>query len=362
MFQIVFAIFMMIGAWAAFRRSPMYSRSYLLRAAVVILLAVAGVVALIVTTIHFVQNRSTAVAGSALAVAVTFGTLFMIFFIQAATVPKESKPAALPHNTKLVTVNRLKVLKWLKVFAILIAICALCALIPGPARYISLTLGGLTLFLAIIMLPVLYVTNRGLDKSLTATELDPWVHWRYTPQQWQQWSDVQAERLRVTPPTFTLSHDWHRFLFPFAAIIIGVYVFVPGGLLWKTIYVVGVCTAILTIAVIGGRGGAPHADKLHATLLAAPPEAYFGRDGLFADGVFNPWLNVSTYLVSAAVDERQPRSLLFNFERIVPNPYGPNQTVPIHQAVLIPAGSDADLARLQRELTVRCPTAQITLA
>jgi hypothetical protein len=46
----------------------------------------------------------------------------------------------------------------------------------------------------------------------------------------------------------------------------------------------------------------------------------------------------------------------------VPNPYGPTQIVPIHQAVLIPANADGDLARLHQELTARCPKAQIALA
>ena len=111
-----------------------------------------------------------------------------------------------------------------------------------------------------------------------------------------------------------------------------------------------------------GRGGAHGADKLRAKLLHANPEAFFGRDGIFCDGVFTPWLNVSTYLVSAALDERQPRSAMFNFERSFPNPYGPTQIIPIHQAVLIPTGRETDLARLQQELTTRCPRAQIRLA
>jgi hypothetical protein len=71
---------------------------------------------------------------------------------------------------------------------------------------------------------------------------------------------------------------------------------------------------------------------------------------------------VSTYLVSATIDERQPRSAMLNFERSVPNPYGPTQIIPIHQAVLIPNGKESDLARLQQELTARCPRAQISLA
>jgi len=49
-----------------------------------------------------------------------------------------------------------------------------------------------------------------------------------------------------------------------------------------------------------------------------------------------------------------PASLDLRFEKSVPNPYGPTQIVPIHQAVLIPANADGDLAR--------CPKAQIALA
>jgi hypothetical protein len=219
----------------------------------------------------------------------------------------------------------------------------------------------MTLLLAVILLPVGYFTNRGFDQSLTAVELDPWVHWLYTPEQWQQWTAVQVDRLAATPATFLLTRDWHRFLFPFTIIIGGVVFFLPGSWVYKASYLTVVCGAIFAVAILGGRSGASHAGKLHAKLQAAPAEVYFGRDGIFADGVFTPWLNVSTYLVSAAVDPRQPRSLMFNFERSVPNPYGPTQAVPIHQAVLIPANSEADLARLQQELTTRCPKAQIQL-
>lgn len=167
---------------------------------------------------------------------------------------------------------------------------------------------------------------------------------------------------RSDAPTFVLSRNWHRFLWPFGAIAVSVYVFCPGGWLWKTVYIVVVCGALFVIAVFSGRGGARRAGKLRAKLLRADPQAYFGRDGLFCDGVFTPWLNVSTYLISAAIDERQPRSARFNFERSVPNPYGPTQVVPIHQAVLIHSGKESDVARLQQELTARCPTARITLA
>ena len=360
--QLIFAILMMTSAWAAWRRNPLYSSRSTLRAAVIATLGIAGVIALIIAAVNLTSGKSETVFFSTMAAVLVFGTLALIFLIMAVTVPKESKPAALPGSVRLVSINRRKVYKWFKLFAALIAAFAMGGLMPGAARYIFLTLGGLTLFLAVILLPVLYFVNRGLDKSLTQIELNPWVHWQYTPEQWQQWSAMQTERLRATPPTFVLRRDWRRFLFPFAAIIGGVALFVPGSWLFKGPYLAAVCIAILTIAVFAGRGGSHSAEKLHARLLAASPEAYFGQDGVFCDGVFTPWLNVSIYLVSAAVDERVPRSLLLNFEKSVPNPYGPTQIVPIHQHVLIPAGAGGDLTRLQRELTTRCPNAQITLA
>jgi hypothetical protein len=360
--QLVFAIFMMTGAWAAWRRNPLYSKRSTLRAAAISLLAIVGVILLIVATVNFAMNRSPVVAGIAIAAVIIFGTLALIFIITAVSTPKESKPAALPHSVKLVTDNRRKMYVWVKVFAILIGIFAIIALVPGTARIVALTIGGMTLFLAIILLPVLYWTSRTADKSLTETELNPWVHWLYTPEQWTQWSNVQVERLTATPPSFVLKRDWHRFLFPFAIIIGGVVFFCPGGWLFKSLYLVGICVVILAIAVLAGRGGASHASKLHGKLMQATPEAWFGHDGVFCDGVFTQWLSVSVYLVSATVDQRQPRSLDLRFEKSVPNPYGPTQIVPIHQAVLIPAGSEGDLARLQQELTARCPKAQIALA
>jgi hypothetical protein len=88
----------------------------------------------------------------------------------------------------------------------------------------------------------------------------------------------------------------------------------------------------------------------------------WGHDGVYCDGVFTTWLTLDTYLKAASIDERTPRSLLFRFEKVVVNPYAGNQFVPIYQSVLIPAGAEADLARLQHELTTRFPALPIALA
>ncbi|HEY1501424.1 MAG TPA: hypothetical protein VGF88_17755 [Acidobacteriaceae bacterium] len=363
MLQLVFALCFLISAWFGWRRNPLYSKRATLISIGVGLLAIAGAVLLIAAAVQLTIHRSPAVAFTTLAVVIVIVTLGLIFVIQTLTVPQGGKPASLPHATRLVTTNRAKVRKWAKAFGIGIAILVIPGLlIPGDIRYMFLTFAGFMAFFAATLLPVLYWTNRGFDQSLTAIELNPWVHWQYTPEQWTAWSNIQADRLKAMPPTFILRKSWHRFVWVFGGIAAGVYIICPGEWLWKTIYIVAVCSLIAGVVIYSGRGGAPHAEKLRAKLLRAAPEAYLGRDGLFCDGVFLPWINISTYLVSAAIDERQPRSALFNFELSVPNPYGPTQVVHIHQAVLIPDGKESDLARLQQDLSTRCPTAQIILA
>jgi hypothetical protein len=46
----------------------------------------------------------------------------------------------------------------------------------------------------------------------------------------------------------------------------------------------------------------------------------------------------------------------------VPSPYTANQVIPIEQSVMLPAGAESDIARLQRELGARCPKARIAIA
>jgi hypothetical protein len=32
--------------------------------------------------------------------------------------------------------------------------------------------------------------------ALSALECSPWLHWQYSPAQWQQWTDVQIKRIK----------------------------------------------------------------------------------------------------------------------------------------------------------------------
>jgi hypothetical protein len=109
-------------------------------------------------------------------------------------------------------------------------------------------------------------------------------------------------------------------------------------------------------------GQPAHSQKTAYKLLRVTPEVYFGHDGLFCDGVYTTWLSLNIYFKSSSIDERQPRSLLFRFEKVVSNPYTGNQFIPVYQSVLIPAGAEIDIARLQHELAARCPEAHNALA
>ena len=282
----------------------MYSAKSSLRILAGIGLSIAALVLVVVGTVHFTINRSPAVIMSAMFAVVVVGALAMIFIIQAVSSPKEEQlTTTLPPAATFVHFHRKKVYPWVRVLLIFLAGCgALGWVIPGDAKYILLSFGGITLLLTLVLVPVMYVTARRFDVSLSALEFAPWVHWQYTAEQWQQWSDVQVARSNVAP------------------------------------------------------------QALRKRLLKAAPEVYFGHDGVFCDGIYTNWLTLNTYLLAATVDDRPPRSLLFSFEKIVPAMYGQNPVTAIQQSVLIPTGVESDLARLQRELILRCPKAKIALA
>jgi hypothetical protein len=363
MLMALFAILSAVGAWTAWRHNPLYSARSTLRSAAVVLLAIAAMIGIIVTAVNLTINRSPAVVGATMAAVIVFSALSMIFIIQAVSTPSAEKlTTVLPPSAKLVHIHRKKFYKLAKFFAILLAIFGILAIvIPGDARYGALAVGSIALLLALVLLPVMYVTTRSFDRSLTALECNPWVHWQYTPAQWKQWTDAQLERLKATPPAFILKRDWRKLGWMFAVMTGAIVIFSPGSWLERTLYALFICGLLFAFVELSVRDSRRAPEKLHAALVKAAPEVYFGHDGVFCDGVYTNWLTISSYLTSASIDERQPRSLFFRFEKVVPTAYGGDPIVHIQQSVLILPGAESDIARLQQELTARCPKAQIVL-
>jgi hypothetical protein len=364
MWMVALALLSVVGAWHAWRRNPAYSNRSTLRLVGVTALSIIALILVIVTAVNLTIHRSEAVAMGTMFAVVVIGALGMIFIIQYASTPKSARlTTAVPPSATLVRVYRQKVYTLAKFFAILLALCGVLAILtPGPAKGAVLAVGAIALLLALVLLPVMYVTNRNFDRSLTALECSPWVHWQYSPAQWQQWTDVRVERQKTTPPTFVVTRDWRKLAVPFAVIAVGVCVFGPGSALVRVSYVLGSCGAIFALIMLSARSDRHSPDNLRVVLRNAAPEVYFGHDGVYCDGVFTTWLTLDNYLKAASIDERAPRSLLFRFEKVVVNPYSGNQFVPIYQSVLIPEGAEADLSRLQHELSARLPALPIALA
>jgi hypothetical protein len=352
------------GAWMTWRRNPLYETRSAFKSLVIVLLSIAGVVAVIMGAVNFSMGKSPVVFGVTMAAVILFGAFSLIFVIQTVTVPKEAKlETALPPSAILVHVHRQKVYKWIKFLSILIVSLGILGfLLPGKFSFAAFGIAVFTFFIALIMMPIYYVTSRNFDRSLTALQLNPWVHWRYSEEQWKQWIEIRVQRAQSSPPPkFIFKRDWRKLVMPFGIIAGGVLIFGPGALLYRTLYVAGVCGLILGLVLLASRDSRHIPERLRKTLQKSPKQAYFGHDGVFCDGVFTTWLSMNVYLMSAAIDQREPRSLLFVFEKVVPNPYTGNQLIPIEQRVLIPHGAEDDVVRLRRELAARCSKARISL-
>jgi len=363
MLPVLFALLSAAGAWVAWRRNPLYTTRSSLRTLVYVLLSIAAFGGLIVGAVNLVIHRSPVVAGVTIGAVVIFGTLGLIFVIQSVSTPKDAKLATvLPPSAKVVHVHREKVYKWAKVFAIAVVILGILAIVlPGNGPYVIYALGSIVLLLGAVMLPVGYFNALKFDRSLTILMGDSWVHWQYPAEEWKQWVEVQAARVKATPPKFKIGRDWRKFALPFSIIAVGVLIFSPGSWLAKTLYILFCIGLISGLVAVGAREGKRAPGRVRAALLKASPDAYFGRDGLFCNGVYTTWVGLSVYLTSAWVDQNPPCSLCFRFEKYVPNPYGGSSTMIINQVVPIPAGGENDIGRLQQELTTRCPKARIAL-
>jgi hypothetical protein len=360
---VVFALMSMAGAWFAWHRSPVYAGQSAFRVmAGVGLLLLAAILAIVATFNYiYVPGRSATLQLVLMGAVVMVVTLGLIFSIQAVATPKSSRlNTTLLASVRTLTVHRDHFWRWAKYVLGVLALSPAGLLVPGNTRDIIAGLFAVPWLLAPMMLLLLYVNARKFDLALTVLTLDPWIHWQYSTGPWQAWCDVQAARLGEAR-TFSLRRDWRRFPLMFVAMGAVVMIFSPLTL-WQN----ALCVMLMWGFILGmfefsvwATHRAPA--KLRVKLHDASPESYFGHDGLYCNGRFVTWLGAEYYLTAASIDARPPRSLKFQFEKIVPNPYGPAQTIFLDQSVLIPDGADGDIVRLAHELASRCPNASIAL-
>jgi hypothetical protein len=360
MYLAIFALVSAVGAWAAWRSNPLYSRMATLRFIAAIVAGAAAVVGIILAALNLTANSSPLVANVTLAFAVLVGTIAFIWIIVAASTPKVPP---LPRATQLVRDHREKLVPYVRWFVgSMLGLGILALVLPGDWKIAVGVVAGLLAFLGIVLLFTGYIAALGFDRSLSSVENEPWVHWTYTPEQWRAWTDAEVSRLAATPPHWVWRRDWKRIVLPVVAVVGGVYLFDPGSIAFRTGYLCVLFIIMAATVALSNRYGKTAPARLRRLIASATPETYFGASGIYTEGVYTQWLTVSNYLVEATIDDREPRSIDLFFEQVVPGSYaGP---IPVHRHVLIPPGSasDIDITRLQGLISAACPSARVALA
>jgi hypothetical protein len=357
-YMAIVAILGLVGSWAAWKRSPIYSAGKTWRMIAGMGLGIAGFVALDILIVNLTMHSAPWVMGTVMGSFILLSVFGMFLIARAFTTPKE-KP--LPPGVPLVDVHRRKVYAWAKWAGVAISGLALLGLLlPKDFGLVAYMLAAFCAFIAAFMLPIGYVAARDQDRSLTGVETEPWVRWRYTESQW--FAITQAEMIRAgiqATPTFQWKKQWKSlvataiFMVIFAKII---------GYTWGWAFALlgGVSALLAGIFWFAKRDARYAPGRKQKAMARANREAYFADGGLFWEGSFSPWISMNLYLVRASVDEGAPRSLVLNFEKVLPGQGSPS-IVPVEQRVLIPAGADGDVRLLQEKLKEKCPRAAVKI-
>jgi len=353
----IFSLFLAVGAWGAWRSNPMYSTGLTLRLFAAIVLGIGGLIAATLGVVELTEHSSPGVMAGALGAVVLLGCLAMIWLLLQVGFPKT---APLPRSVTLVRTNRSKVGPWLPRFVwTMLGFAILALVLPGDAKLIAYIVGGLVGFIGIALLFTVYVLALHLDRALTSVERDPWVHWRYTPEEWQAWSTVEVARIESTTPHWQWSKDWKALALTLGAVTVPFAVnFNAADWHGLAAMTAGVWLLVIAMVALADRYGRTAPYRLRRLLATSPPETYAGAGGLYADGIFTEWQNVGNYLLTATIDESSPRSITFVFERSVSG----GATIEVRRNALVPAGVDADISKLQAALSAAFPKARIALA
>jgi hypothetical protein len=342
-----------LGAWRAWRRSPVYSVKTNFQLAGVILLMVAAIVALTLGAFGGPASHS----ATSKAVLIVLAVLLVLAgFIAVVFRITEGRLANLPPGARLLNIHRSRLFPWIRSTGVLLLAISGVALL-GPSDWIALplTLGAVVLLLGTSVLYPLYLKARRFDRGMTALLAKPWVHWQYTPQQWQSWAAIQRSWERAGLPVFLWKRDWPKLLFPIAIFGGGAWLLGDSG--GEKVGVFLGCVACLLVAAALLTWAARRApERRYRRMMAAQPEAYLGADGLFCSGEYSPWILSGNYLVEAAALRDPPARLVLSFEAFNGSAAGRRARL-----IPIPEGREGDLDLLQQQLHARCPKAAVHL-
>jgi hypothetical protein len=351
---LIFCFLTIIGAYSAWRSSPLYSLKASLKLACAFVLIVAAVVGASLAIVNGPVSRSPVVQGIAgfLAIVVlACGASILIVRITDAHV------AQLPPSARLVSLNRHKVYRWIWRLVVLLLIGTAAALaVPSSWKWLPTALGGFVLLVCGPMLAILYMMARRNDRGMSAVIANPWAHWQYTPEIWAQWAKNQREWEEAQEGPWSWKTSLLLVLFCAGLFVLGALV--SGGSLQENAIIVGGLTGfVMLLVLVAYWFKRTNFDRRYRRLLAAAPEAWFGDEGLFCNGEYTPWILSGKYLLKATAASDPPARVTLVFQS-----YSGTSLVLVAQRVPIPDGHIPDLPLLQRKLSAHCPTASVHLS
>jgi hypothetical protein len=268
----------------------------------------------------------------------------------------DSHVAQLPPSAKLVSFDRHKLYRWIWRLVIFQLICAAAALaLPSSLLWLPTGLGGFILLLCGPMLSIGYMMARRNDRGMTAVIANPWAHWQYAPESWAQWAENQREWEKSQEGPWS----WKRVSL-FVLLCAGPFslgtLITSGGLREKLIILSGLTAFIILLVLVAYWFKYTNFDRRYRKLLAAAPEAWFGDEGLFCNGIYMPWNLSGRYLLKATVATDTPAHLNLIFQS-----FNGSSSTTTTQRIPIPPEHASDLQLLQQKLKSQCPTASVHL-
>ena len=350
---LIFCLLTIVGAFSAWRQSPLYSLKTTLKLVGSFLLIAVVVAGTSMAIVNGPPNRSPVVEGVAGFLAMlVIGSSASIFIVRIT----DAHVAQLPPSAKLVTFNRHKVYRWIWRLVVFLLICTAASLVlPSSWNWLPTGLGGFLLLACGPMLSISYMMARRNDRGMSAVIANPWVHWQYSPEKWAQWARNQQEWEEAQEGPWS----WKKMM-QFVLLCTGLFIlgsgFSGGGLRENLILVIGLTGFVMLLVMVAYWFKRTNFDRRYRRLLAAAPEAWFGDEGLFCNGAFVPWILSGKYLLKATAATDIPARVILVFQS-----FNGSSSVLVTQRIPIPDDYASDLQVLQQKLNARCPTASVHL-
>jgi hypothetical protein len=350
---LIFAVLTIVGAFAGWRSSPLYSLKTTFKPIGAFLLIVVIVIGVAQALVNVAISRSPlvqAVLGFLAIMVLACGA--SVFVVQIT----DKHVAQLPVSAKLVSFNRHQIYRWIWRLAVFLLINAAAALVlPSSWNTVPIGLAGFVLLLCGPMLSIAYMMARRNDRGMTSVIASPWAHWQYTPEKWAQWAKAQRDWEKAQEGPWTWKGVLGFVLFCVALFVLGAIF--SGATLQENLLIVSMLTGfIILLTVMAYWFKSTNFDRRYRRLLLAAPEAWFGDEGLFCNGTYMPWILSGRFLLKASAASDPQPELTLTFQSF----NGGSSTL-ITQRIPIPDGHISDLLTLQEKLRTHCPTASVHL-